>query len=53
MKQMLVIALYVLALLCNSRAQKLCGLVRVAKLVRVIHHCRGDYPPLVAQLFGQ
>lgn len=41
------------SLVWNSRAQKLCGLARVAKLVWVIHHYWGDYPPLVAQLFGQ
>lgn len=48
-----VIYLDISALLWNSRVQKLCGPVRVAKLVEAIHHCQWGYPPLVAQLFGQ
>lgn len=52
-KQLFVFALHVRALLWNSAAQKLCGMAAVAKLVRVIHHRWGDWPALVAQLFGQ
>lgn len=51
MKQLFVVTLYVPALLWSSTVQKFCALAR--EHVHVIHHYLGDYPPLVAQLFGQ